>query len=368
MTEAALNVEAVRGRIKEGLETWVNGGPDCRQECRGLAATVRIEEETEKLIASAQRIKWGEPEVREAEGEANAALAEQRAKPAPLRRLGPGQDFFISPKTRQGDPRRLVEREVAKIPVRKPGLVIDGAADKAAKEKLIAELAEIFNSDKTEERLRYNRRKAEIAEVLDVTQMDVHRSVMLYVETQKKAKTELTQSQKVISLADKLQLWVDPMDKAAHASIVVGKHYENYRLGDGSFEDWVRAEYGRRHWVEIDRRRVPAVLGNQVLHEGIATMKAMAAGYCQIEPALRVGGVPGEVWIDLGRDDWELVRVSVKGWGLFISGEPGVRFVRKPGMLALPMPVHGAKIEELRPFLNVRREDFVLNVVGCLGR
>jgi hypothetical protein len=61
MTEPALNIEAVRRTIREGLEAWVKGGEDCRQECRQLAAEVGIEEQTEKLIAGAQQIKWQRP-------------------------------------------------------------------------------------------------------------------------------------------------------------------------------------------------------------------------------------------------------------------------------------------------------------------
>jgi hypothetical protein len=237
---------------------------------------------------------------------------------------------------------------------------------------LLKELAEIFRSDKSEERLRYNTREAEIAETLSVSQMDVHRATMAIVEEEEKKekKSELTQAQKALSLtfSDRVRLWVDPMDRAAHASIKVDEHWENYRIGDGAFEAWVRAEYGRRHWIEVEGQRVPAVLSSTSLHEGIATMKAMALGKGQeITPALRIGGIGGEVWLDLGRREWELVRVTAKDWQIIMSGSPGVAFVRRPGMLPLPLPVKGGSIRELRPFLNVRGEDFVLEVGWLLG-
>ena len=79
----------------------------------------------------------------------------------------------------------------------KPDFKITILSDGEKKER-IAELAEIFQSDKTEERLRYNTRKAEVAEELEVQQMDVHRAVMHYLEKEKKEKRDLTQSQKVV--------------------------------------------------------------------------------------------------------------------------------------------------------------------------
>jgi hypothetical protein len=157
----------------------------------------------------------------------------------------------------------------------KPSFKVTILSDGEKKER-IAELAEIFGSDKTEERLRYNTRKAEIAEELNVQQMDVHRAVQLHIDQEKKEKRELTQSQKIVSLVlndTNIELWIDPMDRAPYVSVIVGGHCENYRIGDGAFEAWVRAEYGRRHWTEIEGRRVPAVMGSATLHEGIATMK-----------------------------------------------------------------------------------------------
>src|SRR5262249_57932925 len=48
--------------------------------------------------------------------------------------------------------------------------------------------------------------------------------------------------------------------------------------------------------------------------------------------------------------------------------EPPVRFRRSAGMKALPAPVCGGSIDQLRPFLNVASEnDFVLTVAVLLS-
>jgi hypothetical protein len=56
------------------------------------------------------------------------------------------------------------------------------------RETLLRELKLIFESDKSEERLRYNTRKAEVAETLGVTQMDVHRALIALIEDNKRNK------------------------------------------------------------------------------------------------------------------------------------------------------------------------------------
>ena len=59
-------------------------------------------------------------------------------------------------------------------------------------------------------------------------------------------------------------------------------------------------------------------------------------------------------------------RWTRNGWR--IANEPPVHFIRRRGMLPLPGPVHGASIDELRPFLNGATErDFVLMVMWLLS-
>jgi hypothetical protein len=55
----------------------------------------------------------------------------------------------------------------------------------------------------------------------------------------------------------------------------------------------------------------------------------------------------GNIWLDLADADWRALRTGPDGWEV-VSDCP-VRFVRRQGMLALPEPVRGGRIEELRP-------------------
>jgi hypothetical protein len=72
--------------------------------------------------------------------------------------------------------------------------------------------------------------------------------------------------------------------------------------------------------------------------------------------------LPGELYIDLCNDDWRCVRVTAAGWSVIDS--PPVRFRRTSGMLPLPIPERGGKIEALRPFLSATDSDFTLAVAS----
>jgi hypothetical protein len=74
-----------------------------------------------------------------------------------------------------------------------------------------------------------------------------------------------------------------------------------------------------------------------------------------------VGACDGKIYLDLADEKWRAVVISSIGWQ--IIDNPPVHFRRPAGMPSLPDPVHGGKIEELRPFVNVADDDeFVLTV------
>src|SRR5205085_858099 len=69
--------------------------------------------------------------------------------------------------------------------------------------------------------------------------------------------------------------------------------------------------------------------------------------------------------VDLGDETWGAVRNSATDW--HVIDDPAIRFRRASGMQALPTPVRGGSIDLLRPFLNVKTEDFVLAVAWVLA-
>ena len=80
---------------------------------------------------------------------------------------------------------------------------------------------------------------------------------------------------------------------------------------------------------------------------------------------VRVGGLDGRLYLDLGDEAWRAVEIDVSGWR--VIDNPPVRFRRAAGMQPLPMPVPGGSVEMLRSFLNVQSDtDFVLVVAWAL--
>jgi hypothetical protein len=98
--------------------------------------------------------------------------------------------------------------------------------------------------------------------------------------------------------------------------------------------------------------RVP---GGQANADAIATLEGLAVhGGDQRAVHLRTGEHEGRIYIDLGDDTREHVEVDNQGWRLV--NRPPVGFVRPMGMAALPRPVAGGAVDELREFVNVKDE------------
>ena len=85
----------------------------------------------------------------------------------------------------------------------------------------------------------------------------------------------------------------------------------------------------------------------------------------QTEVCVRVAGHDDKLFLDLADDDWRAVEIDEEGWR--VVARPPVRFRRAAGMRPLPLPAAGGSIEQLRPFLNVGPDDFVLAVAWALA-
>jgi hypothetical protein len=78
-----------------------------------------------------------------------------------------------------------------------------------------------------------------------------------------------------------------------------------------------------------------------------------------------VAGHEGRIYLDLVDKKWRVVEIDAEGWKL-IDNAP-VRFIRRRGMKALPVPVPGGSVETLAKYLNVNRAEFVLAVTFVLA-
>jgi hypothetical protein len=80
----------------------------------------------------------------------------------------------------------------------------------------------------------------------------------------------------------------------------------------------------------------------------------------------RVGFHEDRVYVDRGSPDWATIVVDGMGWT--IQSDIPIRFYRAAGSKALPVPIHGGSINELRKFLNLEREeDFILLIAWMIA-
>ena len=78
----------------------------------------------------------------------------------------------------------------------------------------------------------------------------------------------------------------------------------------------------------------------------------------------RIAPHEDDIFIDLCNPNWEAIRITTGGWSIVES--PPVRFRRTRGMLPLPYPERGGKIEALRPFFNLKTEADFTVVLGYI--
>jgi hypothetical protein len=95
-----------------------------------------------------------------------------------------------------------------------------------------------------------------------------------------------------------------------------------------------------------------AVSDARAVMEGLAVYEGP-----EVEIYLRYYNADGLIEIDLGDEQWRKVCITPKGWSTEPHGER--RFRRPRGMLALPEPMPGGSIDELRRFVHVDDENFV---------
>jgi hypothetical protein len=109
--------------------------------------------------------------------------------------------------------------------------------------------------------------------------------------------------------------------------------------------------------------------GNVAPESGITEAAAVLSGRAKFDGPeyavhVRVAEHDGAIYVDLANNQWQAVKISPEGWS--VVGAPPVRFIRFPGMQALPMPVQGGHIDELRPFINIGDDDQWVLAMGFI--
>lgn len=108
--------------------------------------------------------------------------------------------------------------------------------------------------------------------------------------------------------------------------------------------------------------------GGQAVQDALAVLEAKAIYDGEERPVyVRLAEHGGKIYLDLADDDWRVVEVDTQGWRICASSP--VVFRRPKGIQALPLPVHGGSLNDLRQFVNADDDGWALIVgflAGCL--
>lgn len=126
------------------------------------------------------------------------------------------------------------------------------------------------------------------------------------------------------------QLFHSP-DGHPYATVTIATHRETMHLAGRAFSDYLSREY-------YNAKKI--VVGGSDLKDAIRVLTASAvhAGP-QHDVFIRLARVGDVIWLDLGRQQWDAIKITRNGWSVVAT--PDVKFRRSPGLLALPEPVRG---------------------------
>jgi hypothetical protein len=169
------------------------------------------------------------------------------------------------------------------------------------------------------------------------------------------------QKETLIAIGRRAELFHD--GDTCYATVEVDGHQETYAIARSGFKNWLLQQYFEERGDAPD---------DQALREARAMLSALARFKgAERKVYVRLAHYAGRVFLDLGNANWQIVEIGAGGWRTIEAGDAPVRFRRAPGMLPLPVPAPGGRIDDLRPFLNCASgEAFVLDVawlVGCFS-
>jgi hypothetical protein len=143
-------------------------------------------------------------------------------------------------------------------------------------------------------------------------------------------------------------------------SINVNGHYENIFLESRIFDRMC-------HYFSIKMNKQPACSTGCINNlRNILSTIAIFEGP-ELPLHVRYARQNDTVYIDLVSDTWQQVKVTAKGWEVIENIDSPVKFIRKKGMAAMPVPKNDFDLDTLRALLNVDDDDWRLLAAWLLG-
>ncbi len=164
-----------------------------------------------------------------------------------------------------------------------------------------------------------------------------------------------TISDTLLRLVEKWTFFHDPQGEA-WADIQINGIRVSWPILSKTFKSLLEREYYLRE------RKAPKREG---LNEALGTIEARARhDGSERQTFFRLGMANGNVYLDLADDQWRAIEISGSGWR--VIKEPPVRFRRSRGMMPLPAPERGGKLDEFAALLNLEDRDSWRSLIAWL--
>jgi hypothetical protein len=152
-------------------------------------------------------------------------------------------------------------------------------------------------------------------------------------------------------------LWHDSTG-AGWVDYIVDGNLQTARIKSKRFRSFLSREFWKR-----ERRSY----SSETWSEAASFLEDLALDGPERKAFLRVGKHEDCIYLDLGTDDWRVVRVSPSGWEVIPYSECPVRFYRTDCQLPLPTPTRGGSLDNLWRLLNVKEADRPLVLAWILS-
>jgi hypothetical protein len=167
---------------------------------------------------------------------------------------------------------------------------------------------------------------------------------------------EAKHSQILLRIAEQGEFWHSPND-VAWVTIERSGHREHWPVRSSAFRQWLAQAFYKE-------TKKPA--GSYIIQDVVNLLEGRAKFEGSVYPVfVRVAGDAGSIFLDLADEAWQAVEITKNGWRVITI--PPVRFRRPKAMLALPTPIRGGSVNELRRFVNVADEHWPLVLAFALA-
>ncbi|MEK4023645.1 hypothetical protein [Sporosarcina sp. FSL W7-1283] len=197
--------------------------------------------------------------------------------------------------------------------------------------------------------------RIQIGEVKKLEELSPKDQIKLKVEQK-----EISLGQAVIELCYLAEeLFVTPTCEV-YATISIRDIMENIRLEEELFKKWLRKEYLMLFKKPLNDQALKTAINGVVASVELESENIK-------EVYIRNAEKDGKFYIDLANNAREIIEVSQNGWKIVSQGEVPVKFYRPFSMKEMKKPVRNGNVNELKRFVNVEEDEWVLLVSYILA-